>query len=330
METVIEFENVNVSFPMREGTVQAVRDVSLRIPKGKVTALVGESGSGKSTLASTLLRMVSAPGTISADSIQVDGQDVTKMSEKQLLNYRWSEVSMVFQAAQNSLNPVVTIGEQFVETYRAHRKDAKNEVIEKRAIELLEYVKLEPKRVLRSYPHELSGGMKQRVMIAFSLLLEPKIVILDEPTTALDVITQDSIFSILEQINRDLGITLLLLSHDIAVVAKVADYLGVMYAGKIVEFDEIYTIFEHPKHPYTEGLLRAVPSLIHDLETIKPIPGASPNLLNLPKGCPFHPRCEYVMSHCKTVEPELELLKDGYRPACHLFTDKEKEAVGTK
>lgn len=330
METIIEFEKVNVSFPMKEGTVRAVRDVSLRIPKGKVTALVGESGSGKSTLASTLLRMVSAPGTISADSIQVDGRDVTKMSEKQLLNYRWSEVSMVFQAAQNSLNPVVTIGEQFIETYRAHRKDEKNEVIEKRTIELLEYVQLEPKRVLRSYPHELSGGMKQRVMIAFSLLLEPKIVILDEPTTALDVITQDSIFSILEQINRDLGITLLLLSHDIAVVAKVADYLGVMYAGKIVEFDEIHTIFEHPKHPYTEGLLRAVPSLIHDLETIKPIPGASPNLLDLPKGCPFHTRCEYVMSHCKTVEPELKQLKDGYRPACHLFDQKEKEVVGTK
>ncbi|MCJ7839847.1 ABC transporter ATP-binding protein [Lederbergia sp. NSJ-179] len=330
METIIEFENVNVSFSMREGTVKAVRDVSLSIPKGKVTALVGESGSGKSTLASTLLRMVSAPGKISAKSIQVDGQDVMAMSEKKLRHYRWSEVSMVFQAAQNSLNPVVTIGEQFIETYQAHRKESDKKVIEKRAIELLEYVKLEPKRVLRSYPHELSGGMKQRVMIAFSLLLEPKVVILDEPTTALDVITQDSIFSILQKINDEFGITLLLLSHDIAVVAKVADYLGVMYAGKIVEFDEIYTIFEQPKHPYTQGLLRAVPSLIHDLGKIKPIPGASPNLLDLPSGCPFHPRCEYAMSHCKTIEPELKRSKDGYIPACHLFDHERKEAALTK
>ncbi|MBP1916719.1 peptide/nickel transport system ATP-binding protein [Lederbergia galactosidilyticus] len=330
MEPIIEFEHVDVSFPMRAGTVQAVRDVSLRIPRGKITALVGESGSGKSTLASTLLRMVSAPGIISADSIEVDGQDVMKMSEKKLRNYRWSQVSMVFQAAQNSLNPVVTIGEQFIETYRAHQKEAKKVEIEKRAIELLEYVKLEPKRILRSFPHELSGGMKQRVMIAFSLLLEPKIVILDEPTTALDVITQDYIFSILEKINKELGVTLLLLSHDIAVVAKVADYLGVMYAGKVVEFNDIHTIFEAPKHPYTIGLLQAVPSLIHDLEEIKPIPGASPNLLELPKGCPFHPRCEHVMSQCKTVEPELLRLQAGYRPACHLFDPEQKEVTTPK
>ncbi|NGP46782.1 ABC transporter ATP-binding protein [Bacillaceae bacterium SIJ1] len=330
MENIIEFERVNVDFPLRGGTVQAVRDVTLRIPKGKVTALVGESGSGKSTLASTLLRMVSAPGVISANGIRVDGKDVLQMSEKALRQYRWSDVSMVFQAAQNSLNPVVTIGEQITETYRAHKKDATEREIEQRATELLEYVKLEPQRMMRAYPHELSGGMKQRVMIAFSLLLEPKVVILDEPTTALDVITQDYIFSILEKINRELGITLLLLSHDIAVVAKVADYLGVMYAGKVVEFDDIHAIFEHPKHPYTAGLLKAVPSLIHDLDQIKPIPGASPNLLKLPFGCPFHPRCELAMSACKTIEPELVPTEEGYRPACHLYDPDKEEAATIK
>ncbi|MCJ8007520.1 ABC transporter ATP-binding protein [Lederbergia wuyishanensis] len=325
-ENLVEIRNLSVEFKLKRGTIRAVDNVSLDIPKGKVTALVGESGSGKSTLASAILKMVSSPGVISNGSINMNGENILKMKQRALQQYRWSNVSMVFQAAQNSLNPVVKIKEQFIETYLAHKKAPEKEILAK-AAQLLEYVRLEPKRVFESYPHELSGGMKQRVMIAFSLLLDPDLVILDEPTTALDVITQDYIFDILLKIHEELAITMLLLSHDISVVAKVADRIGVMYAGKLVEVGDIFEIFTNSKHPYTAGLIKAAPSLLEDLEHTVPIGGSPPDLLNLPSGCAFHPRCQFAKDICKQVTPPMEDVGENHLTACHLHHAVEMGSV---
>ncbi|MCQ6559253.1 ABC transporter ATP-binding protein [Paenibacillus mendelii] len=314
---IIEIRDLSIEFKLRSGTIRAVDHVSLDIPKGKVTALVGESGSGKSTLASAILNIVSAPGTIKNGSIFLNGEDILRYNANRLRHYRWSDVSMVFQAAQNALNPVMRIGEQMIETVLAHKKMGKPEIIEK-ASQLLDYVRLEPGRVLKAYPHELSGGMKQRVMIAFSLLLDPQLVILDEPTTALDVITQDYIFDILLKVHKEMNITMLLLSHDISVVARVADRIGVMYAGKIVELGETFEMFENAKHPYTAGLIQAAPSILDDVSENKSIKGSSPNLLNLPTGCAFHPRCEFSTDLCKLEQPRAISVGKDRLAACHL------------
>ncbi|MBS4219243.1 ABC transporter ATP-binding protein [Bacillus sp. FJAT-49711] len=325
-QNLVEIRDLSVEFKLKRGTVRAVDHVSLDIPKGKVTALVGESGSGKSTLASAILKMVSSPGVISSGSINMYGNDILTFKQRALQQYRWSNVSMVFQAAQNALNPVVKIKNQFIETYLAHKKAPEKEILAK-ASQLLEYVRLEPKRVFESYPHELSGGMKQRVMIAFSLLLDPDLVILDEPTTALDVITQDYIFDILLKIHEELGITMLLLSHDISVVAKVADRIGVMYAGKVVEVGDIFQLFHNPKHPYTSGLIKAAPSLLEDLENTVPIGGSPPDLLNLPSGCAFHPRCQFATDTCTQVTPQMEAVGENHLTACHLYNVVEMKGA---
>lgn len=321
---LVEIRDLTIEFKLRTGTIRAVDQVSFDIPEGQVTALVGESGSGKSTLASALLRIVSPPGVIANGSIRVDGEDVMQYNENRLRQYRWSDVSMVFQAAQNALNPVIRIGDQMIETVQAHRKMNQEDILAK-ASQLLDYVRLEPKRVLRAYPHELSGGMKQRVMIAFSLLLDPKLVILDEPTTALDVITQDYIFNILLEIHKEMNITMLLLSHDISVVAKVADRIGVMYAGKLAEVGDTFDLFERPKHPYTEGLIRAAPSLLDDVSQVRSIRGSSPDLTKLPSGCSFHPRCDHASDICKSAPPQLLPVGDNRTAACYLNEQQMKE-----
>jgi len=322
---VIEIKGLTIKFPMKVGTLCAADEVDFNIEKGKITALVGESGSGKSTVASAVLKSVSSPGVISAGSIKYHEKDILKFGKDELQKYKWSSVAMVFQAAQNALNPVMTIKEQIVETVLAHEPEMKEEAIIAKATKLLEYVRLEPTRVLKAFPHELSGGMKQRVMIAFSLLLDPELVILDEPTTALDVITQDYIFDILEKIHKELGITMLLLTHDIGVVAKVADNVGVMYAGKIVESGDIFTVFEDGKHPYTRSLIHAAPSLIGEVKDLKSVRGAAPNLLDLPSGCTFHPRCSCAKSICSQVKPEVALLDGKHVVMCHIYSEENKK-----
>ncbi|MCL6442850.1 MAG: ABC transporter ATP-binding protein [Alicyclobacillus sp.] len=314
---IVEIRNLSIEFRLRQGTICALDNVNFSVPKGKVTALVGESGSGKSTLAAAILNLVSAPGKITRGEVVYNGINILNWNERELQRYRWSEVSMVFQAAQNSLNPVMRIEESIVETVLSHRKMSRQEIL-RRALDLFEMVRLEPRRVLKAYPHELSGGMKQRVMIAFSLLLDPQLVILDEPTTALDVITQDYIFEILLRVHRELGITMLLLSHDIAVVAKLADYVGVMYAGRVVEYGEVLEVLQSPKHPYTKGLIQAAPSLIGDPNSMRPIQGSPPNLLQLPTGCAFHPRCPLAMEICKESIPQLIDVAGGHLSACFL------------
>ncbi|NLO82072.1 MAG: ABC transporter ATP-binding protein [Clostridiales bacterium] len=317
MENLFEIRDLTVDFPLRTGTVRAVNHVDLDIPKGKVLALVGESGSGKSTLATAIIRLVPIPGKILSGQILYKGKDVLKMSNEELNRYRWEEVSMVFQAAQNSLNPVMTVKEHFLETAQIHSDQYDEEETIKKVVKLLEYVRLEANRVLRSYPHELSGGMKQRVLIALSMLLDPQMIILDEPTTALDVITQDYIFNILKQIHEELGITMLLLTHDIAVVAKVAQLMGVMYAGHLVEIGEVREMFRNAVHPYTRQLLRAAPSLLDELRERNPIMGGPPDPYNMPEGCPFHPRCSDGDPKCSKQKPRMIEVAPGHKVMCN-------------
>lgn len=308
-ENIVEIEHAYIDYPLRKYTIRAVTDVSLNLKRGKITALVGESGSGKTTLASSILQCISEPGVLSGGEVRfypAQGEviPIHALGEKQINRFRWEKASMVFQAAQSALNPVYTVGSQFEETIREHGLGWTKEQMRDKMREILDYVKLDYDRVVRCYPHELSGGMKQRVMIAFSLLLDPELIILDEPTTALDVITQDYIFGILKRINEEKGISMLLMTHDIGIVAKFADYVGVLYAGRLMGYGTVYEVFRERRHPYTRGLIRATPSLIGDLNDLKPIGGSPPDLRDLPQGCAFSPRCPYCTDACREREPE--------------------------
>jgi peptide/nickel transport system ATP-binding protein len=330
MNNIVSMKNITIDYKLTKYDIRAVTNVNLDIKRGKITALVGESGSGKSTIASSLIQCITSPGVLSSGEIYFydDENDeskairVDKLNEKEINNFRWEKISMVFQSAQSALNPVMTVFEQFYETFRVHHNRVTKAEVMNKTVKLLEYVKLDVNRVLNAYPHELSGGMKQRVMIAFSLLLDPKMIILDEPTTALDVITQDYIFKILKDINRDMGISMLLMTHDIGVVAKFSDYVGVMYAGRLMEYGTAEEVFEKKLHPYTKGLINATPSLIGDISNMCAIPGTPPNLRDLPKGCVFNPRCNYTCEKCMEIEPQYNEVSDGHMVKCHLF-DKE-------
>lgn len=320
-DSIIEIRDLHVEFPLRIGTICAVNGVDLAIQRNAITALVGESGSGKSTIASAMLNLVANPGVISGGEILFEGRDVLKLKNEELRHFRWRDVSLVFQAAQNCLNPILSIGDQIIETFRAHGDGRSDKDLLCEAAEYLRYLRLEPDRVLRCYPHELSGGMKQRVMIAFALLLKPKVLILDEPTTALDVITQDYIFDILVNIHKEFGLTMLLLTHDIAIVSRVADYVGVMYAGRLVEMADVITIFKRSVHPYTRQLVAAAPSLIDNLDDRRSITGSPPDLLNLPAGCAFGPRCECHAACCAEPPPMVDV-GNGHLVRCFRAGDR--------
>lgn len=328
-ENIISVRGLSLEFPLRYGTVKALRQVSTDIPRGKVTALVGESGSGKTTLATALMKLVSYPGEITEGTVTFypkdsdEGVSVLDKDYKELAAFRWEEIAMVFQAAQSALNPVMKVKDSVKETYLAHHPKATQEEITARITKLLEFVRLEPERVLDSYPHELSGGMKQRVMIAFAVLLSPSFLILDEPTTALDVITQDYIFEILAKLREEMDITMLLLTHDISVVAKVSDRIAVMYAGKIVEEGDIFSVFKERLHPYTKQLIGSVPSIAEDTPSQIEATSAPLDLFNLPKGCAFIDRCPYAKEICRSKEPCAHKMGDDHLVYCHMFGDED-------
>ena len=322
MKPLLQVRDLEVTFDLgRHGRLVAVDRVSFDLGHGEFVALVGESGSGKSTTALALIRLVPPPGFISGgrllwwDDRGETPVDLLQLSPGRMRERRWRDIAMVFQGAQNALNPVMRIAEQMVETVRTHQAMPRDEILD-RAARCLRMVRLEPSRVLRAYPHELSGGMRQRVLIAMSLLLTPRLLILDEPTTALDVITQAHILEILKEIQEQLRLTMLLLTHDLAVVAKTARRVLIMYAGRIVEEAPTEDLFEAPYHPYTRGLLQAVPTLRGDLAAKRPIPGSPPDMRHPPSGCRFHPRCPYADELCRRVEPILEEA-GGRRVACH-------------
>lgn len=317
IESILKIRDLCVDYFLPNGMLRAVNNVNLDVPAGKITGLIGESGSGKTTLTSAILRTVSNPGRITNGSILFDGKDIVSLSDKELREYRWRDVAMVFQAAQNSLNPTMTIQEQFIETYLAHKKDMTDKEIIDHVKKLLRAVRLDADRVLKSYPHEMSGGMKQRIMIAFAQLLEPEILFLDEPTTALDVITQDYIFKILKELHQVKGTTMVLSTHDIAVVATLCDYMVVMYGGNIVEFGNIFEMFEEPSHPYTQLLIQAAPSLVGEVKERIAIPGTAPDLIQERKGCIFADRCPIAGDICREIEPETRAITEEHTVACH-------------
>ncbi len=295
-EIIIDFENVTVDFELYDRVLTATNDVSLSIYKGEIIGLVGESGSGKSTLASTILNIVNSPGRITAGKVKFKGENILDYNKKQLNQYRWGKVAYVFQAAQNSLNPVLTIKEIFLETVREHTDHVNEDEWVAKIRKLFEYVRLNAEQVLPAYPHQLSGGMKQRVIIALSLIMDPDVLVLDEPTTALDVVTQAYILDILKVIHEELGITMIFLTHDIAVIAKVADRMAVMYGGKVVEAGTVDDIFYDSRHPYTRGLIKAAPSLVDDIRHRRAIPGIPPDLTIKDDSCRFLPRCHVAQN----------------------------------
>ena len=314
-QPLLSLQDLVVEYSIRHGSLRAIDGVSLDVHPGELMAVVGESGCGKSTLAYSIIRQVPYPGKIKSGAIIFDGRNVLDLDRNALRQFRWKEVAIVFQAAQNTLNPVMRIGAQMIDTVLDHEKQSQERIIQ-RASELLEMVRLNPDRVLRSYPFELSGGMRQRVIIALSLLLNPRMLILDEPTTALDVVTQVYILDILADIRQQLGLAMVLFTHDIAIVARMADRVTVMYAGQVVEEGAINDIFYNPRHPYTYGLIQSAPSLVGDLTKKKPIEGMPPNFLNMPSGCRFHPRCAYATSVCQEKKPVMEVT-GRWRVACH-------------
>lgn len=331
-DNILEFQNVCIDYPLREYTLRAVSEATLGIKRGKITALVGESGSGKTTLASSVMRCISSPGKVAEGKILFfdkcgDGQnviDITALDDKQTRKFVWEKASMVFQAAQSALNPIMTVEQSFAETYKEHFPQADKAEILQKTRKLLDYVRLDADRCLKAYPHELSGGMKQRIMIAFSLLFDPQLIIFDEPTTALDVITQDYIFRLLKKINRETGISMLLLTHDISVVAKFADYVCVMYSGYVMEYGEKNAVLRDKKHPYTRGLVNAIPSLSGDLSKMRSVKGTPPDLNNLPQGCVFSPRCDVCEQRCLSVRPQLYSLPDR-KIRCLLFDGESQQ-----
>jgi peptide/nickel transport system ATP-binding protein len=308
MKPVLSVQDLSIDYRTRRGPVHAVRDVSFDIAKGETIAVIGESGSGKTTLAISLIRLSPRSARITKGQILYTNEretlDIRTLPEDELRQFRWSECAMVFQAALNSFNPVINIWEQFGDTARAHgMKDAK--AVHARAEELLDLVRLDPKRVLRSYPHELSGGTKQRVLIALSLLLKPQLIILDEPTTALDILTQRSIIDLLGQLKKTLGFSMIFISHDLTIAAELADRMITMYAGTVVERASVNDLFYRPRHPYSLGLLRAVPRVSGAMGALASIPGSPPDLIRLPPGCTYVPRCPLGIAACSEREPDL-------------------------
>ncbi len=304
-------------FKLESGWVKAVDGVSFRLNDGEALGLAGESGCGKTTTALSLVGLLPSNARVKSGSIELFGIDLVPKSENALRRYRWREISIVFQGAMNALNPVRRIGDQIAEPIEIRLGESK-ERAGKRARELLELVGIPAKRA-SAYPHELSGGMRQRAMIAMALACDPAIVIGDEPTTALDVMIQAQILELLERLRRELGLSLILITHDLSVIAETCDRALIMYAGKVAEEGPVRRIFSAPRHPYTQKLLGAFPNIHADRRTLETIPGSPPDLRQPPPGCRFHPRCAFAMDVCREIEPPEALFPDGVRVACHLL-----------
>ncbi|PFJ03189.1 ABC transporter ATP-binding protein [Priestia megaterium] len=330
MEKIIQIKNLNVQFSTYGGRVQAVRGVSFDLHKGETLAIVGESGCGKSVTSQSIMRLIpTPPGRITSGSILFKGQDLTKLSEKKMRDIRGADISMIFQDPMTALNPTLRVGEQIAENIMQHENISKEKAKEK-AFEMLELVGIpNPKERLKQYPHEFSGGMRQRIVIAMALVCNPEVLIADEPTTALDVTIQAQILELFKDIQQKTDVSIVLITHDLGVVAQVADRVAVMYAGKIVEIGTRRDIFYTPQHPYTKGLLRSVPRLdLYESELV-PIAGSPPDLFAPPSGCSFAPRCPYVMEVCDRMYPASTKLKESHQVHCWLQDERAQKFVTT-
>ncbi len=330
-ELLLDIKNERLSFFTPAGEVKALNNVSFSMKQGEVLGIVGESGSGKSVTAYSLMGLTAYPGKLIGGELRFNGHEVEKMTEKEFRKMRGEEISIIFQDPMTSLNPVYTIGNQIVEMVRLHTNKDKKEAYA-RAKELLELVGInEPERRLKQYPHELSGGMRQRVMIAIALACEPKLLIADEPTTALDVTIQAQILELMMELRKKLGMSIIMITHDLGVVASMCEKIAVMYAGKIVEYGTTDEIFYEPKHEYTKGLINSIPKLNQkEKERLVPIEGSPVDLLNPPAGCPFAPRCKSCMKICLRQMPPRTDLSDTHYTQCWLLQKAEFEGKGGK
>lgn len=318
---LLRIEGLKTYFYTTAGVVRAVDNISFTLNKGEVLGLAGESGCGKSTTAFSIIRLVPPPGRIAGGKILFEGQDILRMSNEDFRKkIRWKKISMVFQGAMNAFNPVFTVGDQIAEVLMLHKGLTKKEAIEE-VKKLLEMVGIDPRRY-RSYPHELSGGMKQRAMIAMALALNPPLVIADEPTTALDVVVQAQIMNLLKRLQRRYKMSVILITHDLSLIAEIADKVAIMYAGKIVEFGTAEQVYLNPQHPYTKGLLASIPRIRGEIRKLEWIPGVPPDLVRPPPGCRFHPRCKYKFEPCDKEEPPMIEVEKGHYVACWLYTKR--------
>lgn len=319
-KVVLSVQDYSVSYQTPRGWLKAVNHVSFDLHEGESLALIGESGCGKSTLNLGLMRLLPQNAKVEGKIIyhyREGGQeDVLRLGQNALRRFRWSESAMVFQAAQNSLNPVIRIRDMFYDTAAAHGITNRKEV-QRRAMDLFFKVRLDPERVFNAYPHQLSGGMRQRVLIALSLLLNPQVLILDEPTTALDILTQRSILDVIARIRREFNFSIMFISHDLAIAAEIADTVATMYAGEIIEQGPVQKIFYEPRHAYTLGLMQASPKLSSGREELVSIPGSPPDLIAPPSGCKFHPRCSFATEVCKGEPPRLIAVEENHQAACY-------------
>ncbi len=317
--TLLDVVDLKTYFKSMDGTVKAVDGVDFSLKPGQTLGVVGESGCGKSVTSLSIMRLVDRPGFLAGGQLMFRGRDLAKISEKAMRGVRGDEISMIFQEPMTSLNPVFTVGNQVREAITEHRKISKSDA-DARTVELFRMVGIpSPERRVKDYPHNMSGGMRQRVMIAMALALQPDLLIADEPTTALDVTIQAQILELIRDLRTKNNTAVLLITHDIGVVAEMADEVVVMYTGKVVEHGSVQQVLKTPKHPYTVGLLNSIPSIGQKGGRLNVIPGTVPSPLNLPKGCPFAPRCPHAMAICREEEPILKTLDDGSAARCWLY-----------
>ena len=318
---LLEVQNLKSYFTTLSGTVKAVDDVSFTVEKGEAMGLAGESGCGKTTTALSILRLLPQGGKVTGGKINFKSEDILGLSESEVRSrIRWKGISIVFQGAMNALNPVYKIGDQISEAILIHEHGVNNAQVQERVGKLLELVGLDRTRA-SNYPHEFSGGMRQRALIAMSVACNPELLIADEPGTALDVIVQAQVLKLLRELKQKLNLSMILITHDLSIIAETCEKTAIMYAGKIDEYGDVTAIFKEPLHPYTQGLMKAFPSIRSQRVRMVSIPGLPPDLIDPPSGCRFHPRCQYAMNVCKEKEPRLEeISKTGHYVACHLIT----------
>ncbi len=312
--SLLDIKDLTIHFQTEEGDVRAVNGISLSVEPGKTLGLVGETGAGKTTTALGILRLVPEPGKILSGSIEYKGEDILQMSEKAVQDLRGNEISMIFQDPMTALNPVMTVGDQIAEVILRHQNCTKIEA-EHRMMDMLDKVGISADRA-GDYPHQFSGGMKQRIIIAIALACNPKLLLADEPTTALDVTIQAQVMRMINELKREFGTSMILITHDLGIVAESCDAVAIMYAGQIVEYGSLEDIFDYTAHPYTKGLFGSIPRLDQDTDRLQPIQGLMPDPINLPEGCPFHPRCPYATEECGRVNPGAVEVNPGHLVRC--------------
>jgi oligopeptide/dipeptide ABC transporter ATP-binding protein len=316
-DALLQIKDLEVHFATRAGVVKAVDKVNLKVQRGETLGLVGESGCGKSTLGFSILRLIREPGEIVGGQIFFDGEDLLRLTEQEMIDIRGKRIAMVFQDPMTCLNPLQRIDDHFIETMHIHEGRSAKEA-QQRAADLVDKLGITANR-LTDYPHQLSGGMRQRIMIGLALILNSQLVIADEPTTSLDVIVEAQILELMRELKKTFSMTMILITHNMGIVAELADRIAVMYAGKLVEVAEAVALYDKPLHPYTQGLLKSIPNISLEEQKLEIMPGSPPDLIEPPTGCNFHPRCPHAMEKCSSIEPSMREVEIGHRTACWLY-----------